>query len=146
MGSGSSSQEGEHAYEEIRSIGQFLLTLLAALAINQTVIQCCVFRVNRTPKRNCSMITLDIRPEQWRELCREEARSREGRGEWKMMKEGFGELGKEERYRYSGGWEGCWEEDSRSRSSSSGSSIKRCVSMDIKQLDSFDLKGSSASF
>ena len=93
------------------------------------------------------MITMDIRPEQWRELCREEAeRRKKGRGEWVTTEEGRGELGREEQYRYSGGWQGYWEEDSTSRCSRSSSSMKRCVSMDIKQLDSYDLKESSASF
>ena len=91
------------------------------------------------------MITLDIRLEQWRELCGEEEGSRKGRGEWQTTEEGRRELGREAQNRYSGGWEGGWEDESRSRSSS-GSSLKRCVSMDIKQLDSFTLKGSSASF
>ena len=94
------------------------------------------------------MITLDIKPEQWRELCREEAgRRKEETGEWQTMEERRGELGRAEWNKYSGGWQGYWEEDRMSRrSSSSSSSIKRCASMDIKLLDSFDLKGSSASF
>ena len=93
------------------------------------------------------MITLDIKPEQWRELCREEAGSRkEETGGWQTMEEKRGELGRAEWNNYSGGWQGGWEEDKRSRNSISSSSIKRCVSMDIKLLDSFDIKGSSASF
>ena len=106
-----------------------------------------IFREKRTPKRNSSMITLDIKPEQWRELCREEAgRRKEETGEWQTMEERRGELWRTVGNKYSGGWQGYWEEDKRSRSSSSSSSIKRCVSMDIKLLDSFDIKGSSASF
>ena len=100
-------------------------------------------------------MTLDIRPRQWRELCREEAvgskegrnewlTTKGGRGEWKTKEEKKGELQQEEMYMYSGGWQGGW--DSRTRSSSSRSSIKRCVSMDIKLLDNFDFKESSGSF
>ena len=122
--------------------GRLSLSLFVHLDIKQTLSHSFFFRENRIPKRNCSIITLDFRPEQWRELCREEAGSRkEGKGEWQTTQEERGESRQEERNRYSGGWQGGWEEDSRSRSSSS--SIRRCVSMDIKILDSFVLNGSS---
>ena len=115
-----------------------------SVCLNPCFNHSCIFRETRIAKRNCSIITLDFRPEQWRELCREEAGSRkEGKGEWQTTQEERGESRQEERNRYSGGWQGGWEEDSRSRSSSSSSSIRRCVSMDIKILDSFVLNGSS---
>ena len=115
----------------------------------------CILRENRIAKTNCSIETLDIKPNQWRQLCREEAGGRKkGRNEWQTREEWRVKLRREEQYRFSGGWEGVWEEgleggweeDSRSRSRSSSSSIKRCVSMDIKLLDSFNLKESFASF
>ena len=57
--------------------------------------------------------------------------------------EGREKLGREERYKYSGGWQGGWDSRSRDRSNCS---IKRCVFMDIQLFGSFDLKGNSASF
>ena len=130
MGSGSSSHKGEHAYEEIRLVVWVSLSLFEALDRKQTISCNCIFRENRIPKRTCSMMTLDIRPGQWRQLCREEAAgSKEGRnewltteggrGEWQTKEEKKGELQQEDMCMYSGGWQGGW--DSRSRSSSSHS-------------------------
>ena len=101
------------------------------------------------PKRNVSIITLDMKPGQWRELFREEA----GREVWGTGGgEERGEVKGEEQSTYPGAWEGGWEEKQKYQSGweddsrNSSSSYKRLVSMDVKQLDSREVKGSRECF
>ena len=96
-----------------------------------------------------SIITLDMKPGQWRELFREEA----GREVW-----GTGDVEErrkvkgEEQATYPGAWQGGWEEQTKSQSGweegsrNSSNSYKRLVSMDVKQLDSREVKGSRECF
>ena len=99
MGNGSSSsqadrEEQEHTYEEIREEGGRFL-------------------------RNSSIVTLDIKPGEWRRLAgsREEARD-----VWE---------GGEAREGHRGGWRDHLKEEQTSK-------YKRCVSLDIKQLTNSD--------
>ena len=97
MGSGASrAREGqEHQYEEIRGF-----------------------------HRNCSIVTLDIKPGEWRGE----------QGAWGMGK------GEQE------GWEVEWGPQNLDSTWETSRSFSRCQSMDVKQLDSWQMMGCKEDF
>ena len=91
--------------------------------------------------RNCSIVTLDIKPGEWRRFA-EAQRSKEeevgagGRDVW------WGDEDQSSRRRVEGGWreaQGGWDTSSNAGWRDVGvgqwATYKRCVSLDVKQID-----------
>ena len=91
--------------------------------------------------RNCSIVTLDIKPGEWRRFA-EAQRSKEedlgagGRDVW------WGDEDQSSRRRVEGGWreaQGSWDTSSNAGWRDDGvgqwATYKRCVSLDVKQID-----------
>jgi len=138
MGNGSSSSQQqrrptaeEHTYEEIQEQNSRKVD-------------------NNRFHRNCSIITLDIKPGEWRRFAEAERSKEEeevgGRDVWwgeddqssrrrSRLTRGYQEEEKDWTARSQGGWDTSQNTGWRDEAVGPWATYKRCVSLDVKQID-----------